>query len=251
MVGQLRRDHGRLPLPYIQAIRAAGGRPAVLSTFELLAEERALVPPDVPVATGLDPDDPAPLQGATALLLPGGGDIDPAWYGKERHPKTDRVSHRRDRFELTLLAEALRRDLPVLAICHGCQLLNVHFGGTLVQHLPDRPGLVRHDAGDPRPEPVHGLRLAPEGLLASIMGTAPGAVNSHHHQGIDDLGEGLVAAAWAEDGVLEAVVATQHRFVVGVQWHPEAMAPYDARQAALFAAFCRAAAGGEVSARSA
>ena len=251
MVGQLRRDHGRLPLPYIEAVRAAGGVPAVLSTFELLDDERALVPPGLVVADGLDPEDPSPLDGARGLLLPGGGDIDPAWYGRARHPKTDRVSHRRDRFELTLLAEALRRDLPVLAICHGCQLLNVHLGGTLIQHLPDRPGLARHDAGDPSPEPVHGLRLDPSGPLTDVLGTSKTAVNSHHHQGIDDLGEGLVPAAWADDGVLEAVVSARHRFVVGVQWHPEAMAPTDARQAALFEAFCAAAGYGSASARSA
>lgn len=250
-MGQRRRGHGHVPLPYIEAVLAAGGRPAVLSTFELPDGERALLPADVPAAEGLDPEDPSALAGAAALVLPGGGDIDPAWYGRERHPKTRYVHHRRDRFELTLLAEALRRDLPVLAICHGCQLLNVHLGGTLIQHLPDRPGLVSHDGGEPRPEPVHGLRLDPNGLLARVMGAAPAAVNSHHHQGIDDLGEGLVPVAWAEDGVLEAVVLPGHRFVVGVQWHPEAMAPADDRQAALFEALCAAARGGSVSVRSA
>ena len=107
VVGQLRKDHGRLPLPYCEAVAAAGGATRVISTFHLLAGEE--VPGDLEVVSGVDVDDTSALDGAIGLLLPGGGDIDPEWYGRPPHPKTTRISHRRDRFELNLLEVALRR----------------------------------------------------------------------------------------------------------------------------------------------
>ena len=134
------------------------------------------VPDDVPLTTGIDPYDASGLDDADALLLPGGGDIDPEWYGCERHPRTHGVSHRRDRFELTLLGEALRRDMPVLAICHGMQLLNVHLGGTLDQHLADRGNRLQHDRDMPRAEPAHGTRIDATSPLARIC---PGAARLH------------------------------------------------------------------------
>ena len=194
---------------------------------------------DVPLTTGIDPYDPSGLDGASALLLPGGGDIDPEWYGCERHPRTHGVSHRRDRFELTLLEEALDRDLPILAICHGMQLLNVHLGGTLDQHLSDQPGRLQHDRDMPRAEPAHDARL--EGPLEKIVGSGSTPVNSHHHQGLGRIAEGLEEIAWAEDGVLEGVYASGFSWVVGVQWHPEVMAPVDPRQLAIFEHFVAAA----------
>jgi putative glutamine amidotransferase len=240
VVGQLRREGVRLPVPYYKAVLAADGCPRVLSTFELLPHERA--PADIEVKTGLDPTDASVLDGASGLLLPGGGDIDPAWYGREPHPRTERVSHRRDRFELTLLSEALERDMPVLAICHGMQLLNVLLGGTLDQNLGDHPHLVDHDAeGQPRPEPVHRLRVKERSVLAQIYGTTELGVNSYHHQGLSHVPEALEEVGWAEDGVLEAVVLRRNTWVVGVQWHPEVMAPLDDRQLNLFRAFVEAA----------
>lgn len=239
VVGQLRKDHGRLPLPYCEAVSAAGGRPRVVMTFNVLPDEPP--PRGLEIRGGLDPDDASALDGADALVLPGGGDIDPRWYGCEPHPATTRVSHRRDRFEATLLRRALRTGMPVLGICHGMQLINVCLGGTLDQHLPDTPGRADHDAGLPRAEPVHGLRLAPGSRLAGILGTTGARVNSHHHQGVARLGEGLVPVAWAEDGVLEAVESDSHPWLFGVQWHPEAM-PGDPVQARLFEALVDAAA---------
>ena len=229
----------RLPLPYVHAIELAGGRAKVLSTFEANPTEEA--PDGLEVHYNLDPLDPSPLDGASGLLIPGGGDIDPELYGKHRHPRTHNVSQRRDRFELTLLGEALDRDMPILTICHGMQLMNVCFGGTLVQHIADSPRRLNHDRDRPRAEPAHGLHLKEGSLLAEIFGSVSVQINSHHHQGLDGAAGPLEEIGWAEDGVLEAVVSNEHTWVVGVQWHPEAMAPVDKAQLRLFEAFVQMA----------
>jgi putative glutamine amidotransferase len=235
VVGQLRKDHGRIPTAYLDAVAGAGGRPGVLSTFHLLPDEE--IEQRYKVVAGIDEEDVTVLDGAAGLLLPGGGDIDPAWYGSKPHPKTTRVSHRRDRFEINLLRIALEHDMPILAICHGMQLLNVYLGGTLEQHLADEPNRLAHDVGLPDPQPIHRLRIRESSLLARIFQTTEGAVNSHHHQGVGRLASGLEEVAWAEDGVLEAFVHPAYSWVVGVQWHPEAMAPVDELQARLFRSF--------------
>ena len=211
----------------------------MLATFDLPPDEDR--PTDGDIHLGLDPADASKLDDCSGLLLPGGGDIDPEWYGCERHPRTHNVSHRRDRFELSLLEAALARDMPVLAICHGMQLLNVHLGGTLEQHLADDTGRLEHDRDMPRAEPVHEVTVEDGTLLADAIGTrAP--VNSHHHQGLARVSDQLRKIAWAEDGVLEAVEATGYTWVMGVQWHPEAMADTDRGQKSIFDHFVDAAA---------
>jgi gamma-glutamyl-gamma-aminobutyrate hydrolase PuuD len=210
----------------------------VFSTFNLPPTES--VPDGVDALLGLDPVDPSPLEGASGLLLPGGGDIDPEWYGCPRHPRTHNVSHRRDRFELTLLAAALDQDIPVLAICHGMQLLNVELGGTLDQHLSDDAARLDHDRDRPRAEPVHDVRIKPHSLLADALQRDEAPVNSHHHQGLQNVGRGLEEIAWSGDGVLEAVQLPAQRWVLGVQWHPEAMAAVDAGQKRIFDTFVAA-----------
>jgi putative glutamine amidotransferase len=235
VVGQWRRGYARLPVPYAAAVEASGGRPRVLSTFSLPPGEK--IPDEVDAFMGLDPSDPAPLEGASGLLLPGGGDIDPQWYGCPRHPRTKNVSHRRDRFELTLLRSALEHDIPILAICHGMQLLNVLLGGTLDQHLSDVAERLDHDRDRPRAEPVHGIRIKEGSLLAEVLGTTEADVNSHHHQGLEKIGRDLEEIAWSGDGVLEAVQLQGQRWVLGVQWHPEAMASVDEVQRRIFDAF--------------
>lgn len=239
IAGQWRKDAGKYPLNYARAIQLAGGSPFVLSTFEIPPAEEVL--DDVPLITGIDPYDASGLDGATALLLPGGGDIDPEWYGCPRHPRTHGVSHRRDRFELTLLEAALERDMPVLAICHGMQLLNVHLGGTLDQNLADSPNRLQHDRDRPRAEPAHEIRMSEDSPLAHLLDRTTAPVNSHHHQGLARVADGLVEIAWAEDGVLEGVYAPGLTWVLGVQWHPEAMAAVDRRQLAIFENFVAAA----------
>ena len=228
----------RPPTDYVLAVDAAGGWPRVFSTFVPAHPDD--VPPGMDLTPGLHPDDVSPLDGAGGLILPGGGDIDPAMYGQEPHPQTHAVNRRRDRFEANLLEAALERDLPVLAICRGMQLLNVVLGGTLEQHLADDPRRLEHYRDRPRAEHAHGLKIKEGSLLEEIFDTTSMGVNSHHHQGLDRIASLLEEVAWAEDGVLEAVVMANQTWTVGVQWHPEVMAPVEARQAKLFEAFVAA-----------
>ena len=235
VLGQWRKGCLRLPLPYVEAVAGAGHASKVLSPFELLPSER--VPEDLELHTELDPFDAGPLEGAAGLVLCGGGDVDPDLYGRTRHVHTHNVSQKRDRFELTYLAEALEQDMPVLCICRGMQLLNVHLGGTLDQHLMDNPDRLDHYRDRPIAEPAHGLTFKEKNVMADAMGGLKHQVNTHHHQGLEDVAEPLKEVGWAEDGVLEAVVSSEHTWVWGVQWHPEAMVPMHEPQTRLFDAF--------------
>ena len=230
-----RNGRMRPPTDYVYAIAKAGGRPRVFSPFKPSPDVK--IPMGMDLTAAVDPDDVSPLDGAIGLVLPGGGDVDPALYGQEPHPRTHAVSRRRDRFEITLLKEALLRDIPVLAICRGMQLMNVVLGGTLQQHLPDEPNRLEHDRDRPRADHAHGVSIDRASLVAEVFGTTNMPVNSHHHQGLDHIAEPLREVAWAEDGVLEAVESQRHAWVVGVQWHPEVMAPVEQRQLEVFRSF--------------
>jgi putative glutamine amidotransferase len=163
------------------------------------------------------------LDRLEGLVLTGGSDVDPSIYGEAPHPQLGPVFRERDDFELALCREALRRDLPILAICRGHQVLNVATGGTLIQDLPSQQsgGGVDHDPDTERAERVHEVRIQDGCRLRRLLGQETVGVNSFHHQAIRDLGPGLVATAWSPDGVVEAVEEPSRRFVVGVQWHPE------------------------------
>jgi putative glutamine amidotransferase len=196
-----------LPRSYITAIQRAGGL-AVL-----------LVPDPV------DNEDPAQLLDLIdGLVLAGGADIDPASYGEPAHPETTGTVPERDIFELSLARGAIERDMPLLGICRGMQLLNVACGGTLLQHLPERFGHHEHrrvvgsfDGAD------HDVDLRDGSLAMRVVGESCHATKSHHHQGIDRLGEGLdVSGVSSMDGLPEAIELAGARFVLGVQWHPEA-----------------------------
>jgi putative glutamine amidotransferase len=189
-----------VPAQYVKAVERAGGRPL-------------LVPPS---QGGVDET----LEALDGLIFSGGSDLDPDLYGQDPHPETFGVHEDRDRAELALLEAALARDMPVLAICRGSQVLNVARGGDLVQHLPEVVGDEKHKH-TPGTFADHDVTLEEGTRLAALLGDhAP--VKSHHHQGFGRIGEGLRVAAHAEDGTIEAVEAPDRRFAFGVLWHPEA-----------------------------
>jgi putative glutamine amidotransferase len=233
-------DVGRFPGPYVDAVELSHGAAVVLSPFTASRSDES-VPPHVPSLEGLEPGDPSPLDGVSGLILTGGGDVDPALYSQKRHPCTRNVSSLRDCFELGLLGIALERDLPVLAICRGMQLLNVCLGGRLDQHLADRPDRLPHDRDRPRDEIAHEVEISEGAELAGMLGSTKPGVNSHHHQGLDGAAAGLQEIAWADDGVLEAVVSTEYSWILGVQWHPEAMVAGHEAQRGIFDALTEAA----------
>ena len=197
-----------LPRSYAAAVQAAGG----------LA---LLLPPDEAAAEAPDPL----LDRLDALILAGGSDVDPADYGAAPHPETGGTWPERDRFELALARRALERDMPLLGVCRGMQIVNVALGGTLVQHLPDT---ARRRRAPSHPRRVRRPRGAAGARLARRRGGRgrPGddyvvAVKSHHHQGLDELGEGLVASGWSvSDDLVEAIELPGHRFALCVLWHP-------------------------------
>lgn len=187
------------------------------------------------------------LSLAHGLVLTGGEDVDPARYGQPPHPELGTVNPPRDEMEVTALEEALRRRIPVLAICRGCQLLNVALGGTLIQDIPSqRGGDVLHEQTAHWSQRWHGARVEPGFGLHAVFGVEELSINSFHHQAIDRLAPGLRATVWAEDGIVEGVEGTDHPWMYGVQWHPErgeAAAPGDARDPdrRLFWSFVQAA----------
>lgn len=189
-----------IPLDYVDAVERAGGRAVLLPPSGVGVEET--------------------LEALDGIVFTGGADLDPALYGAEAHPETDLPDARRDVGELALLRAALERDLPTLAVCRGAQLLNVARGGDLVQHLPEHVGHDEHKetAGVFSTHPVE---VAAGTRLADVVQSGA-RVASHHHQALGRLGNGLVETARAPDGTPEAVEDPEKRFVLGVQWHPEA-----------------------------
>ncbi len=188
--------------------------------FTALAEAGAL-----PIALPHDPGlAGAYLDRVDGLLVTGGAfDVDPALYGGDFLHPTVTLKSGRTAFELAATREALRRDMPVLGICGGQQLLAVAFGGTLIQHIPDSvEGALQHEQPNPRTEPGHEVSVAPGTLLSRVVGgRGRMAVNSAHHQAVDRPGEGAVVNAVAPDGVVEGVEHPGYRFALGVLWHPE------------------------------
>lgn len=193
---------------YVRAVETAGGLPLVLAPGK---------PEDAPALAA------EYLDRVQALVLSGGADVDPALYGEARHATVKRVFPERDAFELALCREALRRDMPTLAICRGHQLLNVATGGTLFQDIASQvEAAVVHDPDQERWERCHDVVLLPGTRLRDILGQERVAVNSFHHQAVKELGQGLVLSArGCDDGVIEGMEMPDRKFVIGVQWHPE------------------------------
>ena len=178
------------------------------------------------------------LEAFAGLLLIGGGDVDPRRYGAEPHSAIYGVDPRRDAAEISLVKAADRLGLPTLAICRGPQLMNLAFGGTLIQHLPDRPDMLEHGTPAGGDATIHEVKVAESSRLFEAVGESTLNAESHHHQGLDRLGEGLVAVAWTGDGLVEAV-ERERGWGVGVQWHPERTAGSDPAHQAIFDAFAQ------------
>jgi len=196
----------------------------------------------LPVLLPHEPDEAeAYLAHIDALLITGGAfDLDPALFGAETRHESVRTKDRRTAFEAAAARGALERDLPLLGICGGQQLLNVVLGGTLIQHIPDEvENALAHEQPNPRHEPGHAVAVTGDSLLHDICASAEMAVNSAHHQAVKDVGPGVTVNAVAPDGVVEGIEATDYRFCLGVQWHPEYLiGPGDG---ALFRAFIASA----------
>lgn len=196
-----------LPREYADAVQRAGGI-------------ALLLPPD-PASV----EDPSELLGLLdGLILAGGSDVDPDSYGEARHPATTGTNRARDDFEIAMAQAAIARDMPFLGICRGMQVLNVARGGTLLQHLPESHGHENHRRNRGTFEGNdHPVRLTGGSLAARAAGEERHRTLSHHHQAVDRIGEGLVVTGTAEeDGLTEAIELPDSRFVLGVQWHPEA-----------------------------
>jgi putative glutamine amidotransferase len=218
------QDAALLPLSYVGAVQRAGAVALIL-------------PPDAALVA-----DPAPaLDLIDGLMLAGGADIDPSSYGHAAHALTTDTVPERDGFEVALTRAAIERDMPVLGICRGMQLINVALGGTLHQHIPEHLGHEEHrrvlgsfDGSD------HDVKLVHGSLAAGAAGEVAHTTKSHHHQGVDGIGEGLLVSGHSVlDGLPEAIELADRRFVLGVQWHPEA--DPDSGVIAAFVAACAAA----------
>ena len=207
-----------LGLTYPDAIRRAGAIPVVIPPMDVAAIEHL-------------------LDGLRGLCLSGGPDLHPSAYGAEPHRELGPTEPQLDTFEIALLRAAEAREMPVLAICRGLQLLNVARGGTLIQDLPtQRPSQIDHRQAQAGSTATHDVALD-DSLAARCLGVRDARVNSFHHQAVDELGAGLRAVGWAPDGVVEAIEATDRRFTVAVQWHAESMigSPEQDRLLAAFA----------------
>jgi putative glutamine amidotransferase len=199
------RDQTIIPHAYIQAVLSTGGIPLVIPVIE----------------------DPALVQDyfnlVSGLVLIGGEDLDPQHYHQPPHPSLQLAPAAEDHTHLLLARQAVEKSIPFLAICRGHQVLNTVLGGTLTQDIPSScPGALQHSfPGDPSQENCHPVSINPASRLASLIHRTELDVNSSHHQAVSDIGEGLAPAAWAPDGILEAMELESHPFGISVQWHPE------------------------------
>jgi putative glutamine amidotransferase len=195
-------------------------------------------------AAGLDPvskltEEPLRVDDVAGVLLMGGTDVDPQLYGQEAGPETDRPDRERDEIELDVIDQAIKQDLPILAICRGLQILNVYHGGTLIQHLASSER--HHPENGDRAAPVHEVIIEANSLLARIAGTARWSVNSRHHQAADSVGANLnVSARDPDDRTIEGLERRDRRFVLAVQWHPEDQIVKHPEQMKLFRRFAEA-----------
>ncbi len=193
---------------YIKAITKASGIPIIIPHMAQKKLESIL---DI-------------IQG---LLIPGGIDIDANLFNQEPHPKSGTIDPLWDQLDMGMIRGALARNLPILAICRGCQILNVACGGTLIQDINAQTECpIKHEQEAPNWYATHGIKLEPDSLLAGIFATNSLRINSYHHQAVAEVAPGFRFSAIAADGIIEAIESIKHEFVIGVQWHPELMVDY-------------------------
>jgi len=195
----------RIADAYVNAVVKAGGTPVLIP---LITNEAAL---------------DEILQRMDGLILSGGGDIYSPLFGEELHPTVESYDLERDRYEIALVKRAAERQIPILGICRGCQMINIAFGGTLIQDIPSQipESAVNHNQEEAREIATHSVKITPESQLYQIVHTEQIMVNSFHHQAIKNAAPGFAVVAQAEDGVIEAIESTEGKAILGVQWHPE------------------------------
>ncbi len=214
-----------LAIPYVRAVELAGGLPVIVPPLGEVALE--------PLLDCID-----------GLCVPGGPDLDPATYDEAPHAQLGPFDSDVDRFELAMVRAADERELPILGICRGAEVLNVSRGGSMIQHLPDLGRRLPHRQDTPGTETSHPVSVVADSLLGEITAADELQVNSFHHQGIGRVGRELQPVAAAPDDTIEALEATDRRFCLGVQWHAETLVHMEP-QIALFGAFVEAAAGAD------
>jgi putative glutamine amidotransferase len=222
-------EYNRAYVACIQAIADVGGLPVLIPTSVSDDVLRAI------------------YDRVDGVLLPGGGDVDPEFYGALKHPKTGEADNQRDHVELQVASWALDEDLPLLGICRGHQVLGVALGGKLVQDIPSLVSSeLAHDLANvkPRDHEAHSVEIDPSSRLARILGTTRVDVNSLHHQSLEAAPPGACVTAYAPDGVIEAMELPDKKFALSVQWHPEDMYRNDESMKRLFRAFVEAATNG-------
>ncbi|MBR9988338.1 MAG: gamma-glutamyl-gamma-aminobutyrate hydrolase family protein [Gemmatimonadetes bacterium] len=226
----------------LEAVAGEHSRPAVFlyTSYIHALEQMGLAP--VLITPAHSPAAIASLLNACCgIVLSGGEDVEPSRYGEKPSPALGATLRERDEMEFTALDCALQRDMPVFGICRGCQVLNVHFGGSLYQDIDtERPGHLLHQQLAPWGQSTHAATVRPDSLLRRIIGTDELHINSFHHQAVKELGRDLRVVARADDGLVEAIEHESRAWVLGVQWHPErgeAAAPDTDPDRRLFASF--------------
>jgi len=209
---------------YINAVVKAGGIPVLLPCLKSISD----------ILQHLDV-----VQG---LIISGGPDADPVFFGEEPHPALGNVNPAMDSYELPVIQEALKRNMPLLGICRGEQMLSIATGGTLIQDIASvKSNCLKHRQDAPREYRTHSVTVAPGSKLAQILGAGEIKVNTFHHQAVKDVPKGFRVSAIAPDGIIEAIESEQHCFALGVQWHPECMWNVDNNYDPLFNALIGAA----------
>jgi len=219
-----------LPAEYVDAVRRAGGVPVLIAPGETRSREV--------------------LGAVDALILTGGGDIDPDAYGGKRHASNYGIDLERDALEIELARQVATTKVPTLGICRGAQILNIAHGGTLIEHLPDEMGEELLHRAPPREPIAHGIRLQPQSRLAQILGRAEFEVVSWHHQALRQVAPAFAVSGHAPDGTVESIEMLTHPWLIAVQWHPEMAAASDPLQQRIFDAIVEAARARAASSRS-